>query len=191
MLQRGEDEGRVRKNIPPGEFQKIFLPGYTPPIVVCMGTCHLVKASALERVGSYREDFWLMGDDLDFSHRIVAQKGGSIFVPWIFVAHLYGAPLDPKSVRRSDYFKKLALLQNYTYMAYHTPNCKYIRGRYFDFLRGKGLMPQYRGFLAAFGWRKEAVLDLVSVVFAAWMLKQPAGGSVGNRVRKKRANFAI
>jgi GT2 family glycosyltransferase len=191
MLQHREDEGRVKRNIPPNEFKKLFRPGHTPPIVVCMGTCHLVKASALEKAGSYREDFWLMGEDLDFSHRIVAQKGGSIFVPWVFVAHLSGAPLDPKSAGRSHYFKSLALLQNYTYMAYHTANCEYIRGRYFDLLRGKGLMPWYRGFLAEFAWRKEAVFDLFSVVFAAWVLKQPAGGSVGNRVRRRRANFAV
>jgi len=191
MLKRREDESLVKKNISPDKFKELFPSGYTPPIVVCMGTCHLVKAAALEQAGPYREDFWLMGDDLEFSHRIVAQTGGSIFVPWVFVAHLYGAPLDPRSSRRSSYFKMLALMQNYTFMAYHTPYGKYIRGRYFDLLRGKGLMPQYRQLLAEFGWKREVMLDLFCVVYAAWVLKQPAGGAIGRWLRKKRANFEI
>lgn len=191
MLRRPEDEGLVKKNIPPDDFKKIFSPGYTPHIIVCMGTCHLVRADAMEKAGPYREDFWLMGDDLEFSHRIAAQDGGSIFVPWVFIAHLYGAPLDPRSARRSNYFKRLALLQNFTFMAYHTPHGRYIRGRYFDFLRGKGLMPQYRAYLAEFGWKGHSVFDLFCAVFAAWVLGQPAGSSVGKWVRKRRANLEV
>jgi hypothetical protein len=185
-------DGKLNKtNISPEAFREQFSIGYTPRLTVCMGTCHLVTAKAMEKAGSYREDFWLMGDDLDFSHRIAAQQGGSIFVPWITVAHLYGAPFDPLSAERSNYLKKMALLHNYTYMGYHTPYGKYIRGRYFDLLRGKGLMPQYLAFLKEYRWRKEAVIDLLTTIFAAWIMKQPAGGAIASRLRTRRATLQM
>jgi len=153
------EDGKMNKiNISPEAFKENFPSGYTPQLKVCMGTCHLVTNDALVKAGSYRKDFWLCGDDLDFSHRIAARAGGSVFVPWVTVAHLYGAPFDPSSAGRSNYLKKLALQQNYTFMGYHTPHARYIRGRYFDLLRGKGLMPQYLAFLREYRWRKRPSL---------------------------------
>ena len=186
------EDGKLNKiNMPPKEYKEQFPSGYTPRLTVCMGTCHLVADEALLKAGPYREDYWLCGDDLEFSHRIAAQPGGSVFVPWVTEAHLYGAPFDPSSAERSNYLKKLALLQNYTYMGYHTPHGTYIRGRYLDLLRGKGLMSQYLAFLRKYLWRKEAVMDLVTVVFAAWVMKQPAGGSIAVRLRLRRAKIKM
>lgn len=180
-----EDSAKCKLGVLPEEF-KSHLGSLRPiPFTVCQGTCHLVTAQALRLVGRIREDFWMLGEDLDLSNRIVHLSGG-VFVPSAFVAHLYGAPLDPASAPRSNYLKQLALMQNYTYMGYHTPHGKHMRGRYFDFLRGRGLAKQYVGFLNRFGWRPFAVFDLLQVVWAAWILGQPAGGQVGCKIRSKR-----
>jgi len=176
----------VKLGTRPDEFIKHFPAKIPLPFLVCMGTCHLVTAAAIEKVGKIREDFWMLGEDLNFAHRIVAHGGGGVFVPWVYVEHLYGSPLDPSSAQRSEYFKHLALLQNLTFMAYKTPYAKYARGRYFDCLRGKGLMPNYAKFLKKFHWKIFAIIDLLTVIFAAWCIGQPAGGNIAQRIRKKR-----
>lgn len=180
-----EDSAKCQLGLLPEVFKSNFCSLRPIPFTVCQGTCHLVTAQALRLAGRIREDFWMLGEDLDLSNRIVHLSGG-VFVPSAFVAHLYGAPLDPASAPRSNYLKQLALMQNYTYMGYHTTHGKHMRGRYFDLLRGRGLARQYISFLNRFGWRPFAVFDLLQVIWAAWILGQPAGGKIGFRIRSKR-----
>lgn len=92
------------------------------------GACMLYTRTAFEQVGHFREDFWMLGEDLDFSMRVAAKLGG-VFTAAAPVAHLPPPPTDPRRARVANRLKFLALLQNLAFMARHSPHGTHI-GRY-------------------------------------------------------------
>jgi GT2 family glycosyltransferase len=80
------------------------------PFTWAPGVALLVARAALHAAGFHRADFWVRGEDLDFSLRVTAASGG-VFVPAARLAHL-----PPGGGRVVDDFaermKHAAMLQN-------------------------------------------------------------------------------
>jgi GT2 family glycosyltransferase len=115
----------------PAEFRAQF--GAAPrDFTWAQGICLLVARRALERCGPHREDFWVRGEDLEFSLRLTAY-GRGILVPEAVVQHL-----PPERTERSDeaeYLKHCALLQNIAFIGFHLPHGHRIAWTFFGALR--------------------------------------------------------
>jgi GT2 family glycosyltransferase len=168
-----------------GEFQD-----ETPRAWMFQGLCHLMRRDVVHSGIRFDERFWMCGEDLDFSVR-VAEKWGSVFVPQASCWHLYGAPFNPRSAKNSAYLKKLSLIQNMTYVGYWRPYGRRIRGRYLDFLRGRGLGKTYARFLRDYGTNRHTVYDLLWVIFCGMFLRQPSNDWSGRKLRLRRRDFLV
>lgn len=78
------------------------------------GISLLVSRRAIDALGLHRADFWVRGEDLEFSLRITAKYRG-VFVPIVAVQHLPPAETGAAS-REAEYFKHAAMLQNVAYV---------------------------------------------------------------------------
>ncbi|MBS0659706.1 MAG: glycosyltransferase family 2 protein [Verrucomicrobia bacterium] len=81
--------------------------------------CLLVDARAVAAVGWPREDFWVRGEDLEYSLRLTAH-GRGVFVPTALVRHLPPAASRPEVER----WKVLAMLQNSAYLCSREPHAR-------------------------------------------------------------------
>ena len=123
------------------------------------GVSLLVTKGALERFGLHRSDFWIRGEDIEFSLRLTHRATG-VFVPDAVVTHVHPIGSTAESERK----KEQAMLRNHAYIALHLPH-------------GRKILSKLPGniwrFLKAFGWR-----HLGEVFVALWqggILKRPAG----------------
>jgi hypothetical protein len=107
------------------------------------GACMLYRRDALEQSGLFREDFWMLGEDLELSMRIAANFGGA-FTAQAVVPHLPPPP-DPATSRAAHRAKFLALLQNLSYLAFHSPHRahlrRYLAGNFKRYVRTEGCDP--------------------------------------------------
>jgi GT2 family glycosyltransferase len=76
------------------------------------GVSLLVARRAIDKLGVHRDDYWVRGEDLEFSLRIT-HRGKGIFVPAVTVQHL--PPSDESSGGRVEMLKQAAMLQNIAY----------------------------------------------------------------------------
>ncbi len=101
----------------------------------------LYTRHALEEAGLFREDFWMLGEDLDLSMRVAAQMGG-VFTARAAVTHLPPPPNDPEKHIIGHRLKFLALLQNLSFLAFHSPHSghlhRYLAGNFKRYLRTEG-----------------------------------------------------
>ena len=81
------------------------------------GVSLLVGRTALEKGGLHRGDFWMRGEDLDFSLRITRAAGG-VLAPGVPVAHL--PPGAQAGFDFAERMKHAAMMQNCAYLAVHT-----------------------------------------------------------------------
>jgi len=143
--------------------------------VWCTGACFLVSAAAIGRAGFHREDFWMLGEDLEYSMRLAA-AGPSGFTCKVRVPHLPGAAADDARARTGGLVKFCALLQNLGYLSFHCPQSRhmkrYLAGNYRRFFRTYGFGPFER--------------SLAWACFAGGVLAgEPAGLASGARVRAR------
>lgn len=138
------------------------------------GACMLYERRAFETCGLFRDDFWMLGEDLEFSMRVADALGG-VFTAQARVPHLPPPP-DAASSRISHRLKFLALLQNLSYLAFHSPHSSHLRsylaGNFKRFARTEGLSP---GTLWD-GW---------CAFYQGALCKQPAGTAAGARLRER------
>src|SRR5690606_31506516 len=104
--------------------------------------------------GFHREDFWILGEDLEYAMRLAGQTR-AVFTCRVSVPHLPPPPTDPAAARRSDYVKFCSLLQNLSYLAFHSPHSRhmkrYLLGNFRRFLQTHRLTPRtLRDALACF-----------------------------------------
>jgi hypothetical protein len=133
----------------------------------------LVKREALLAAGFHRGDFWIRGEDLDFSLRVTTAAGG-VFVPGARLAHL-----PPGGGRVVDDFaermKHAAMLQNCAYLA---------RTRH-----GRTLIRHWPGnawrHIRRFGAR--ACGDVARAAWLGGICKMPAGVPGGDVFRRRLA----
>lgn len=130
------------------------------PLEFCWasGTCVLLTRTAVERVGLHRTDFRILGEDLEYSMRLSAQVR-CVFLPDVTVPHLPGEPVgetDRAGTEERHRAKFLALLQNLSYLAFHSPHSRhlwrYLPGNYRRFFRTEGLSPATVAAAAAALW---------------------------------------
>lgn len=147
------------------------------PFLWATGVALLVAREAVERGGFHREDFWVRGEDLDFSLRITAITLG-IYVPTAHLAHLppgSGEVVDDFSER----MKHAAMLQNCAFL--------FTRTRH-----GRALLRHWPGngfrHLRRFGF--STIFDLVMALMMGAVAGWPAGVLRGDYFRRRMTRGA-
>lgn len=147
------------------------------------GACMLYARCAFEACGFFREDFWMLGEDLEYSMRAAAKLGG-VFTADAAVPHLPPEP-DPATARVSHRLKFLALLQNLSYLAFHSPHSAHLR----TYLAGN-----FKRYARTERFAPGTWWDAWCAFHQGAVCGQPAGTPSGARLRERarhRANKEI
>ena len=168
-----------RKDGGVAQFAKGVEARHLPEIRATMGTCYLMDRTCYERLGGIREDFWLLGEDIEYTAR-VAQNFRAVFSPHVVVEHFWGSPLDPRSPKRSAYFKACAALQNNLFMLLHLLHTRFVF---------RSFLGSLKRFLQLHLRSSEAASDLLSIIWYAAIRGEPAGAASGRRLRDRRQNY--
>jgi GT2 family glycosyltransferase len=147
------------------------------PFCWATGACLLYTRRALEQAGMFREDFWMLGEDLELSMRAAANLGG-VFTAAAAVPHLPPPAADSANASRAHRAKFLALLQNLSYLSFHSPHRahlpRYLPGNFRRYLRTERIsLPTLREAWSAFCYGA--------------VRAQPAGGPLGQKLRQRAA----
>lgn len=142
------------------------------PFTWAQGISLLVSRRAIDALGLHREDFWVRGEDLEFSLRLTARYRG-IFVPAIEVRHLPPAETSASS-RQSEYLKHAAMLQNIAYLSLRLPH-------------GRRVAWTIPANLARFirTWGLRAIPDAVRALGRGAVRAEPAGRGVGTTFQRR------
>jgi GT2 family glycosyltransferase len=138
------------------------------------GICLLVKRAALERHGGHRDDFWIRGEDLEFSLRFTVQSRG-VLVPTVIVQHL-PPPESTTLSREAEYLKHSALVQNIAFIGFRLPHGRRIAWT---------ILGALRRFFRLWSW--PSLADAAAALWRGAILGEPAGAGKG---RTFRARFA-
>ncbi len=129
------------------------------------GICLLVARRAVDEVGLHRADFWMRGEDLEFSLRLSARHP-ALFVLGAVAEHL-PPPERPQS-REAEYLKHCAMVQNIAYVSLRLPHGRRVAWT------NLGTM---RRFLSLWSWR--AIGDAARAWWRGVVLGEPAGRGSG------------
>lgn len=128
------------------------------------GIALLVTRSALHELGPHRTDYWVRGEDLEFSLRITHRRRG-IYVPRAEASHL--PPRNPEAPSNTgEYFRHAAMLRNIAYTSVRLPHGR----RIFRTLPGNALR-----FLRTWGWKPRVLRGLATALYAGAVRGKPAG----------------
>jgi GT2 family glycosyltransferase len=157
----------------PVEFRVRF--GAEPrDFIWAQGICLLVAREALERLGPHRDDFWVRGEDLEFSLRFTA-RGRGILVPAVVAQHLPPAEETVLS-REAEYLKHCALVQNIAYIGFRLPHGHRIAWT---------IAGALRRFFRIWSW--PAFGDALRALWRGAVLGEPAGTGKGQTFRARFA----
>lgn len=160
--------------------EAIALLGEEPiPFCWCTGACYLVQKSAIEKSGFHRADFWLLGEDLEYSMRL-AGESRAVFTGKVSVSHLPPPAASPAAAQKSDYVKFCSLLQNLTYLAFHSPHSRHMK-RY--------LPGNYRRFFRSHALRFRTLQDAAACFWNGAVGGQPAGATSGRVLRERISHY--
>jgi GT2 family glycosyltransferase len=137
------------------------------------GICLLARKEAVDRAGFHRPDFWVRGEDLDFSLRLT-QRGRGIFVPGVRVRHLPPPANAAELSSEREYLRHTAMVQNIAYLAFRQDHGARIRN---------SVAGASRRFVAAWGAR--ALADLLRALWRGAVLAETAGTGAGRTFRKR------
>ncbi len=135
------------------------------------GICLLVRRAAVEAAGFHRTDFWVRGEDLDFSLRLTA-RGRGVFLPAVEVQHLPPGSTAPAD-QRAEFLRHAAMVQNIACLALREPHGATIRGS----IAGASLR-----FVRTWGVR--ACPDLLCALWRG-ARGEPAGAGAGRTFRQR------
>ncbi len=135
------------------------------PFVWCTGACLLVRRDAVDAAGFYRTDFWMLGEDLEYSMRLAA-FGGGLFLPDVFVPHLPPVAADSTTATASNRKKFDSLLQNLAYLSFHHPSSDHLM----SYLPGNA-----RRYFRTFGWNPGSLARIVACLWKGAISAKPAG----------------
>lgn len=142
----------IRQVQTPGDYLNICGPEPVP-FSWSPGVCLLVSRTAVQAVGFPAVDFWVRGEDLEYSLRLTS-KFRSAFIPDVVVQHLV-SPSGATS-RAAELLKHLAMLQNLAYMATRLPYgrriLRHLPGNIVRFFRANGYSLSHFGSLCAALW---------------------------------------
>lgn len=147
------------------------------PFTWAQGISLVVSRRAIDALGWHRDDFWVRGEDLEFSLRLTARYRG-IFVPVVEVRHLPPAETGLVS-RETEYLKHAAMLQNIACLGLRLPH-----GR-----RIAWTIPSNLGrFIWTWGIR--AIPDAVRALHRGGLLAEPAGQGDGATFQRRMQTLA-
>ncbi len=163
----------IRRTVDPAEGRRAL---GDEPQAFCWatGACMLYTRRAFETCGFFREDFWMLGEDLDFSMRVAGTLGG-VFTTQSAVPHLPPPP-DPDKSRVAHRLKFLALLQNLSYLAFHSPNSAHLR----SYLAGN-----FKRYANTEGRSPGTLWDGWCAFYQGALRRQPSGTTAGARLRER------
>jgi GT2 family glycosyltransferase len=157
----------------PREFRERF-GREAEPFVWAQGICLLATREAVEKVGFHRADFWVRGEDLDFSVRLTA-IGSAIFVTSAAAHHLPPeATSNANAALEAEYLRHAAMVQNIAYLALTQRHGRGLRG---------SLPGAVRRFLRLWGCR--AIPDLLRALWRGVARREPAGKGAGRTFQKR------
>jgi GT2 family glycosyltransferase len=136
------------------------------PLVWTQGICLLITRSTIEEIGLHRPDFWIRGEDLEFSLRI-SESHQLVLQPAAVVQHL--PPPEAGEISRAvEYLKHAAMVQNIAYLSLRLSHGRRIAwtlpANVWRFLRG---------------WGPGALLDAFRALWRGGILAEPAGRGSG------------
>lgn len=167
-------ERAARHCASPDEFRARF--GSQPlPFTWTQGISLLVSRRAIDTLGLHRPDFWVRGEDLEFSLRLTARYRG-IVVPTIEVQHL-PPPETNAASRIGEYLKHAAMVQNVAYLSLRLPHGRRIAWT---------IAPNVARFLRTWGLR--SFLDIARALARGALFAQPAGTGTGATFRRRAAD---
>jgi glycosyltransferase involved in cell wall biosynthesis len=140
------------------------------------GACMLYPRRTFEESGYFREDFWMLGEDLELSMRVASTLGG-VFTARVAVPHLPPPP-DPSRAAAAHRAKFLALLQNLSYLSFHSPHRAHLR----SYLAGN-----FKRYARTEGSAPGTLWDGWCAFYEGALWKQPAGTPAGARLRERAA----
>lgn len=167
---------QIRLSGTPAEALRRLGPG-PHPFLWATGACLLVTGEAISSTGLHRPDFWMLGEDLEYSMRL-ARNGQAVFTCLASVPHLPPPPADAGRARKSDYLKFCSLLQNLSYLAFHSRHSAHMAG----YLPGN-----FRRFFRSHGLRPATICDAWACFFQGALGGHPAGHASGLRLRERIA----
>jgi GT2 family glycosyltransferase len=136
------------------------------PLIWAQGICLLVTRRAITDAGLHRADFWVRGEDLEFSLRISARHR-LIVVPAAVVQHL-PPPASGAVSHEAEYLKHAAMLQNIAYLSLRLAHGRRIAwtlpANVWRFIRTKGV---------------RAIPDALRALYRGAILAEPAGRGTG------------
>lgn len=141
------------------------------PFVWCTGACVLIRRDAVDAVGFHRTDFWMLGEDLEYSMRLAA-FGGGLFLPDVFVPHLPPITTNSGQTEEANRRKFNALLQNLAYLSFHHPSSGHLR----YYLAGNT-----RRYFRTFGWNFSSLQQTTACLWKGGILAKPAGATTTSR----------
>ena len=168
----------IRRVQTPGDYLKICGPEPVP-FSWSPGVCLLVSRTAVEVMGFPAVDFWVRGEDLEYSLRLTS-RFRSAFIPDVVVQHLVSQPIY--NSKAAELLKHLAMLQNVAYLATRLPygrrTLRHLPGNIFRFFQANGYSLSHFGSLCAALWLG---------MFAG----RPAGADGYNLFEKRYARLAL
>ncbi len=136
--------------------------------------CLLVSARAVHTVGWPRTDFWVRGEDLEYSLRLTAQHRSAL-VPSVCIRHL---PPSRSADSREDPWKALAMLQNSAYLGSRVPHARALL---------RHLPGNVVRFLQAFApWRRSGI-SAIRALYRGLIRGKPAGADRFDQFRQRAA----
>lgn len=145
------------------------------PFCWCTGACILVDARIAAEAGPYRNDFHILGEDLEFSMRLSA-RSTCLYAPTIVVPHLPPSPHSQSDATQANLLKFCSLLQNLAYISFHLPHSRHMK----SYLPGNA-----KRFLHTFGTTPQSLRLLARCLANGALLAQPAGAPSGQHLREK------
>ncbi len=136
------------------------------PLVWTQGICLLVARHAITEAGLHRPDFWVRGEDLEFSLRLSASHR-LVVVPAAVVEHLPPTASGAVS-HQADYLKHAAMLQNIAYLSLRLAHGRRIAWT---------LPANVWRFLRA--WGPRVLPDAFRALWRGVILAEPAGRGTG------------
>lgn len=129
------------------------------------GACQMVSRQALEKVGKHREDFWMLGEDLEFSMR-VAEADGACFLCDLEVPHLPPVGEQTEKTRQWSRRKFLSLLQNLSYLGFRCSHGFHMR----NYVAGN-----FKRFFLTEGFSLRNLSDAIGCFWRGAILGKPFG----------------
>ncbi len=167
----------IRKPITPEQF--VAACGSGPwDFTWAPGVCVLVTRRTAEESGGPRSDYWLMGEDVEYTCRLTARYR-AILAPEARAMHLQPPPQSQTKevLRRYDFVKFCAFLTNTTYTSMNFSHgrrlIKHLPGNYLRFMRN-------------YGWKFSNARQAFQCFLWGAIRRLPAGSS---EFQKFKANY--